>query len=206
MILFADRGCPFAHRVLALFDHLGHAPDLRESMVGEKPTGLEQYSASGAIPLLVDDDLVLTESRVMLDHLAEHYSFTDAYPANQRTRSLHRLSMALVDNFLAPLLFTQEDAYVDSLHLEDVISTLEAATLSATPQANLLAMHVAPIWLRFQWWLPLHQVTRTIEARRELCDWLDAAVQLDCLQNTQPDPVLHEEDLGRARQAGLLPG
>ena len=80
MILFSDRGCPFTHRVLAFFEHLGCPPDLRESTVGEKPEGLSQYSASGRIPLLVHGDLVLTESRVMLEHLADYYEFQESYP------------------------------------------------------------------------------------------------------------------------------
>jgi len=82
MILFSDRGCAFAHRVRALLDHLQCPVDLRESMVGEKPEALYQYSSSGRSPLLVHGDLVLMESRVMLEHLAEYYAFEDSYPTS----------------------------------------------------------------------------------------------------------------------------
>lgn len=119
--------------MLALLDHLGCPPDLRESMVGEKPEGLYQYSSSGHIPLLVHGDLVLTESRVMLEHLAEHYGLDEAYPADLGARSLHRHAMAVVDVFLAPLLFTPTDTDVDAPGLDDALRALEDATASAAP-------------------------------------------------------------------------
>lgn len=199
MILFSDRGCPFAHRVLALFDHLGCQPDLRESMFGEKPEGISQYSASGGVPLLVHGDLIFTESRVMLEHLAEVYEFEESYPEDLAARSLHRHAMAIVDDFLAPQLFARTD--VDALRLDDALRALEIATVTVVaPQACLLVFHVAPIWLRFLLWHPTHAVTRAVQARDALCSWLDAAVQLGCLRRTAPDPTTHEEDMIRARQ------
>lgn len=194
MILFSDRGCPFAHRVLALFDHLGCKPDLRELMVGEKTGELYQYSASGSVPLLVDGDLVITESRVMLEHLAEFYEF-ESYPANLQERSLHRHAMAVVDDFLVPLLFGR--AEVDATRLDDALNTIEDATATVTPSPCLLAFHVAPIWLWFRSWRPEHAVTRAIRAREPLCSWLDATVQLDCVRRTASDPATHEEDVAR---------
>jgi glutathione S-transferase len=205
VILFADRGCPFAHRVLALLEHLGRPPDLRESVVGEKPDGLYQYTSSGVIPLLVHRDLVLTESRVMLEHLAEHYAFADAYPLDLGARSRHRHAMAVVDAYLAPLLFGRIDADVDGPRLADALRVLEVATAGVGPRPHLLAFHLAPIWLRFQWWHPAHPMIRAIEARGALCRWLDTAAQLECLKRTAPDPVTQQEDLARARQAALLP-
>ena len=186
--------------------HLGHPPELHESIVGEKPAGLAQYSASSMIPLLVHDDLVLTESRVILEHLTDHYAYADAYPAELGARSRHRHAMAVVDTFFVPLLFGRMDAEVDDLQLEDGLRALEEATASGIPQPHLLAIHVAPIWLRFRLWQPAHIVTRAIEARTALCRWLNTAVELDCLSRTAPDPVTHQEDVVRARQAGLLPG
>lgn len=192
MILFTDRGCPFAHRVLALFDQLECKPDLRELMIGEKTDELYQYSASGSVPLLVDGDLVFTESRVMLEYLAEFYEF-ESYPANLQERSLHRHAMAVVDEFLVPLLFGR--AEVDVTRLDDALNAIEEATATVAPQPCLLAFHVAPIWLWFRSWRQEHAVTRAIQARRPLCDWLDATIQLDCLRRTAPDPAIHEDDM-----------
>lgn len=113
--------------------------------------------------------------------------------------------MAIVDDFLAPLLFGLTDADVDAPRLADALRTFEDATASVVPQPYLLAFHVAPIWLWFRWWHLAHAVTRAVQARCTLCDWLDAVDQLDCLRRTAPYPATHEEDLTRARQAALLP-
>ncbi|MEJ2347042.1 MAG: glutathione S-transferase N-terminal domain-containing protein [Gammaproteobacteria bacterium] len=203
MILFSDRGCAFAHRVLALLDHLERSADLRESLVGETPAGLYQYSSSGQLPLLVHGDLVLMESRVMLEHLAEYCELEESYPADLGARSRHRHAMAVVDGVLVPLLFGRTD--VDTRRLNDVLRVLEVAFATVAPRACLLAFHVAPIWLRFRLWQPAHTVTYAIQARANLCGWLDAAVQLVSLRRTAPDPATHDEDLIRARQAALLP-
>lgn len=201
MILFSDRGCPFAHRVIALFDHLECKPDLRELMVGEKTDELYQYSASGSVPLLVDGDLVFTESRVMLEYLAEFYEF-ESYPANLRGRSLHRHAMAVVDDFLVPLLFVR--AEVDANRLDDALNAIEAATATMAPQPCLLVFHIAPIWLWFRSWRPEHAVARAIQARSHLCDWLDATIQLDSLRRTAPDHVTQAEDVSLFNAADTL--
>lgn len=171
-------------------------------MVGEKPEGVHDYSASGRIPLLVHGDLVLTESRVMLEYLAAHHPFADAYPHDLGARTLHRHAMAVVDDFLARRLL-RPTGDEEGPRLEDVLRALEAAT-SAPPLPSLLSLHVAPIWLRFRLWWPKGGITRAIEARPALSAWLDAAVELDCLARTAPDPATHMEDVARARRAGLI--
>jgi glutathione S-transferase len=203
-VLFSDRGCPYAHRVLALLDHLGRPVDLRESRVGHTPVGLERYSSSGRIPLLVHGELAITESRVMLEHLAEHYELADAYPTDLAVRTLHRHAMAVVDDFLAPRLArTLTDS--DRARLDDALTALETVTALAAPRPSLLAFHVAPIWLRFRWWHPNGAVTRAIEARAPLCAWLDAAARLPGVARTAPEHAAHMVDLERARQMGLVP-
>jgi hypothetical protein len=143
------------------------------------------------------------ESRVMLEYLAEHYEFKKSYPTDLGARSLHRHAMAVVDDFLVSLLFGRMD--IDAHRLDDALRALEDAAATVVPQPCLLAFHVAPIWLRFRLWYPEHAVFRAVQVRGTLCSWLDAAIQLDSLRRTAPDPASHAEDLTRARQAALLP-
>lgn len=203
-LLFSDRGCPFARRVLALAEHLGCSLDRREARVGDKPAGLDRYSASRQIPLLVDGDLVLTESRAMLEHLAERHGFAGAWPADLDARSLHRQAMSIVDARLAPLLRCGETA--DAAALDGALDALEAAIAAAPLSVCLLALHVTPVCQAFRSWHPAGGVTRAIESRTALCAWLDAADALDCLAKTRPDPITHAEDILRARRSGLLLG
>jgi glutathione S-transferase len=199
-ILFHDRGCPFAHRVIALAEHLGIDLERRQSLLGDKPAGVEQYSSSSAIPLLVDGDLVITESRVMLEHLAERYGFTDAYPDELMRRTRHRHAMAVTDEHLVPALMYGRA----SRRLDDALRALEQV-IDRPPHPCLMTLHVAPIWLRFRLWRPTDEVTRAIEARPTLARWLDDAAALPCVARTAPDPETHARDLVRAREAGLLP-
>lgn len=203
-LLFSDRGCPFAHRVLALLTHLEAPSERHEAQVGEKPPGIHRYAKSAPIPMLVHGDLVLTESRVMLEHLAEHHGMSDAYPPDLAERTAHRHAMAVVDERLVPLLMERAPVAPDDPRLHDALRALEAAVATTAPRPCLLVLHVAPIWLRFRLWQPEGVVTRAIEARPTLCAWLDEAVELECVARTAPDPVTHLEDLARAREAGLL--
>lgn len=204
-ILYSDRGCPFAHRVLALVEHLGCTVEGHESALGEKPPGVFRHSASGRIPLLAHGELAITESRVMLEYLSETFEFADAYPAELQARTLHRHAMAVVDDFFAPLLFRPSDAQIAGPRLDDAVRDLATATATVSPRPCLLAFHVAPMWLRFRVWHPKGAVTRAIEAESPLRDWLDAALALEPIARMAPDPAAHRLDLARARQAGLLP-
>lgn len=189
--LFFDRGCPFAQRVLALLEHLGQPVDRHMSRVGDKPAGVERYSPSGRIPLLVHGDLVLTESRVMLEYLAEHHGFVDPCSANLAIYSLHRNAMAVVDDYLVPLLFGRTHVGPDEPRLDEALGTIEEVTATVVPGPCLLAFHVTPIWRAFQSWRPSGVVTRAIQARTGLREWLDAAARLDCLARTAPDSATH---------------
>ncbi len=203
--LYSDRGCPFAHRVLASLQHVAVPFTHHEASLGAKPEGLAGYSASGRVPLLVHGELVLTESRVMLEYLAERFGFAGALPADVASRALHRHAMAVVDDFLAPRLFGPPLADTQRARLEDTLRALEVATAGSEPAPSLLAFHVAPIWLRLRWWVPASPVTRAIEARPSLCTWLDAALALDAVASTAPDPAEDAAELERARAAGLVP-
>lgn len=204
-ILFGDRGCPFAHRVRALLEHLGLALDLREAAIGEMPEGIDDYTQRKRIPLLVHDELVLGESRVMLEYLAEWSGFDEAYPADPRQRAAHRYAMALVDDTLVPLLMGRVSMPNDSTSLDETLEVLQRATALVPPHANLLALHIAPLWRAFQLWHPGCVVIRAIEARPELLRWLDTATNLPCVSNTATSVETLQEDMEHARGAGLLP-
>jgi len=203
-ILFMDRGCPFSHRILALLDHLGAPVERRESTIGDKPAGLERYSAAKHLPLLVHGDLVLTESRVIVEYLAEYHGWEDAYPTDVVTRSRHRHAMALVDRTIVPVLFEREHVGIDDPDLHDTVRTLAAATAPVAPRPCLLSLHVAPMWLRMRWRQPNGPLVRAVERHPALHRWLDATSELPCVTRTAPDRQGFAEDVIRARAAGLL--
>lgn len=185
-LILADRSCPFTHRVLALLAHLDVSHDLREAAAGAIPQGLQRWSPSGRIPLLVHGDIVIGESRVMLEYVAEAYAFATPYPGGLVESTLQRHAMAVMDTTVAPLLFpTLQENTLDPSRLSECIDVLEQAVLTSPPP-NLLAFHLAPIWLRFQWWHPDSAVTRLVRARPALAGWLDEAVHLPSVVSTSP--------------------
>jgi glutathione S-transferase len=166
-ILFADRGCPFAHRVLATLVQLGVPFERREAEVGGKPRGLERHSPSGRVPILVHDGLVLAESRVTIEYLAERYGLPGALPLDLATRTLHRHAMAVADDQLVPSLLRRGPALSEP-RLGEALAALAVATETVPPRAHLLALHLAPLWVAFRSWQPTGAVTRAIEARPAL--------------------------------------
>jgi glutathione S-transferase len=183
--LFADRGCPFSHRVLALFAHLGVAHDLTEAAPGETPEGLLRLSPSGRVPMLVHGDLVIGESRVMLEHVAEVYGFDDAWPRDLAPRTRVREAMAMMDAYVAPQLF-RDDLAEDDRRLAEYVRVFEALA-AEPPVPSLVTFHFAPIWMRFKWWHPNGGVTRAIAGRPLLATWLDRAAGIDAIARTAAD-------------------
>jgi glutathione S-transferase len=183
-VILADHGCPFAHRALALLDHLGVAHELRATPRGQLPEGLRQVSPSGRLPMLVHGELAIGESRVMLEHLAEAYGFAGAYPAGLVERSLHRQALALVDSLVAPRLF--HDPGAPDPRLTECLDVIEALARSTPPEPSLLAFHVAPIWQRLQWWQPDGGLTCAIRTRPTLAGWLDRTAGLPPVVRTSP--------------------
>lgn len=201
-VLFAERGCPYAHRVLALAAARDIPLELRSAPVGRRPEGIERHAPSAPVPLLVHGGLVLWESRVMLEHLAAHFGPTDGLPADPVARTLHRHAMAVMDGTLARALLT--GAPLEAPRLDDTIDAIAVATALAPPAPNLLAFHLAPVWRAARRWRPNAVAVRAVGARPALERWLTEAAALDSLERTAPTPEQEREDLSHARALGLL--
>ena len=202
--VFADRGCPFAHRVLALLDPLGLEHDLTESPVGLKPAGLERWSPSGRIPFFVHGPLAIGESRVILEYLAEAYGLESPGPHGLVPRTQRSHAMTLFDGSIVPRIVGDEAA-IDQRRLDECLDVLASVALASPPEPSVLAFHVAPMWLRLQWWRPDGRVTRSVRDRPELAAWLDAATSLASVVRTSPSREQNTADF-RAVVAGRPAG
>lgn len=196
-LLLADRGCPYAQRVLALLDHLDVAHDARQAPVGQLPEGLLSWSPSGRVPLLVHGAVVISESRVMLEHLAEAYGFESGYPRALVARTLQRHAMALMDIVVAPRL-AAGDKDLDEPRVAECLDIFESVAVATPLEPCLLTFHFAPMWLRFQWWRPNGAVTRAIRSRPRLAAWLDGAARLPSVVRTARSQQDSEADFHAA--------
>lgn len=191
-LLLSDRGCPFAHRVRALFAHLGVEHDHAESPPGTHPPALTRWSPSHRLPLLVQQGIGIGESRVMLEWVAEAHAFAGAYPAGTLDRALHREAMTIVDEKIAPTLF--HDRPVRPARLAELLDRLTFVAERTPSTTCLLTLHVAPIWLRLQWWRGEGAITKAILERPPLATWLDAAAALPAVVATSPSKAENIED------------
>jgi glutathione S-transferase len=200
-MVFADRDCPYAHRIIAMLEHLGVAHDRHEVPIGQKPEGLHRWSPSGRIPVLVVGDVALGESRVVLEYLAEAHGYAGAFSGDLVQRTLEKHAMALVDGHVAPLLF--RGGPIAEARLAECLDLIADATRRA-PREGVLAFHAAPVWQRFAWWRPESHVTLAVRARPHLHAWLEASVSLPAVVRTavpRDESVATFEDLA-ARLGG----
>lgn len=191
-LLVSDRGCPFAHRVRALFAHLGVEHDHVESAPGTHPPELARWSPSHRLPILVQRGVGIGESRVMLEWVAEAYAFADAYPADPLDRALHREAMAIIDEKIAPTLLREQP--LRPARLAELLDRLTYVAERTPPTTCMLTLHAAPIWQRLQWWRGQGPITKAILARAPLAAWLDAAAALPAVVATSPSKAENIED------------
>lgn len=203
-ILFFDRGCPFSWRVLATASHLGVALDARSCRLGDKPEGIERHSPSRRVPLFVHGEVVLAESRVMIEYLAELHGLAGALPDSIAGRARHRHAMAVVDGEIAPFLFARQLGPRGGARLEEALDVVEDVAGRDLAPPSLFTLHAAPILLAFRAYRPDSPVTRAILARPRLRGWLDGSAELPCIAGTAPDLETFHEDLAHARAAGIL--
>jgi glutathione S-transferase len=200
--LYADHGCPFAHRVAAFLSHIGMEFELHDCPIGFKPEGVERYSASKRIPLLVHGDLVLTESRVMLEYLAEYSGYEAAFPVELERRARNRLALALVDEYLSPRLYQPVTTETERVRLHEAFEVFdEALELDGD---SLFAFAIAPMWLQLTWHRPRSAAVKAIKARAPLAQKLNALLEHPAVAATTPDMHRVRRDVRNAIANGLI--
>jgi RNA polymerase-associated protein len=80
MTLFSDPGCHYSHRVRIVLAEKGVTVDLVDVDPREYPPELAELNPYGSLPVLVDRDLALYESRAMMEYLDERYPHPPLLP------------------------------------------------------------------------------------------------------------------------------
>lgn len=97
MTLFSDSTSHYSHRVRIVLAEKGVTVDLVESENGVAPPELGDLNPYNNMPTLVDRDLVLYESKVMMEYLDERFPHPPLLPVYPVARAESRLFMYRIE-------------------------------------------------------------------------------------------------------------
>ncbi|TDG14751.1 stringent starvation protein A [Seongchinamella unica] len=108
MIFFSDPTSHYSHRVRIVLAEKGVTVDLIEADSAHPPEELSELNPYNSLPTLVDRDLVLYESKVMMEYLDERFPHPPLLPVYPVARAesrllIHRIEKdwcSLVDSIL----------------------------------------------------------------------------------------------------------
>ena len=109
MTLFSNKLCPYAHRVRIVLAEKGVVAEIVEVDLDNKQDELMGLNPYGTVPTLVDRDLVLYQSSIILEYLEERFPHPPLMPVYPVARARNRLMLnrvdrdwySLMDNILA---------------------------------------------------------------------------------------------------------
>ena len=97
MTLFSDSTSHYSHRVRIVLAEKGVSVDLVEGVDGVPVPELGDLNPYNTMPTLIDRDLILYESKVMMEYLAERFPHPPLLPVYPVARAESRLFMYRVE-------------------------------------------------------------------------------------------------------------
>ena len=113
MTLFSKPNDPWSHRTRLVLAEKSISIDIVDVEDGNLPEDLLDLNPYNSVPTLVDRDLVLYDSRVIIEYLDERFPHPPLMPVDPVTRAQFRLALyriekdwySLVDCTIAPILW-----------------------------------------------------------------------------------------------------
>jgi len=97
MTLFSDPKCPYCHRVRMVLAEKKIAVDIVDVDAQELPDEVLDANPYGTVPTLVDRDLRLYESQIIMGYLDERFPHPPLLPVDPVARANARLFMYRID-------------------------------------------------------------------------------------------------------------
>ena len=170
MTLFSDPASPHCHRVRIVLAEKGISVDIVDVDAQDLPDEVMDFNPYGTVPTLVDRDLRLYESRIIMEYLDERFPHPPLLPVDPVSRATSRLYMYRVERDWYTLMDqildgTDEEAVTARSELrESLIAT--APVFAASPffmnsELSLVDCCVAPLL----WRLPVLGIELPPQAR-----------------------------------------
>jgi len=97
MTLFSDPSCPHSHRTRIVIAEKDITVDVIHIDPDDKPEDLSDLNPYNSVPTLVDRDLVLYDSRVIMEYLDERFPHPPLMPVDPVSRARSRLALYHVE-------------------------------------------------------------------------------------------------------------
>src|SRR5690554_4519498 len=103
MTFYSGGGDHFSHRVRIVLAEKGVAVDIVEVTDEQQPEELADLNPYNSVPTLLDRELVLYESKVMMEYLDERFPHPPLLPVYPVARAQSRLWMHRIEREWCPL-------------------------------------------------------------------------------------------------------
>ncbi|HKK14619.1 MAG TPA: stringent starvation protein SspA [Gammaproteobacteria bacterium] len=97
MTLFSAASSPYSHQVRLVLAEKGITVDILDIDPDNKPEDLIDLNPYGTVPTLVDRELVLYESKVIMEYLDERFPHPPLMPVDPVSRAKARLTMFRIE-------------------------------------------------------------------------------------------------------------
>lgn len=103
MLLFSEPECFLSHRTRIVLSEKDITSEILDVDLNNKPEELAEVNPYGVLPTLLDRDLVLYDSRIIMDYLDERFPHPPLLPVDPVSRAQCRLALYRVENDWYPL-------------------------------------------------------------------------------------------------------
>lgn len=157
MTLYSRADCAFSHRVRIVLAEKGIAADIVDVDVNNPPEDLIDINAYSSVPTLVDRDLVLYDSMIIMEYLDERFPHPPLMPVDPVSRARTRMMLYRIDkdwyNLIGDLTGNDRDKADKARKMMQDDFTMLAPILSKKPyfmsdEFALIECSMAPILWR----------------------------------------------------------
>lgn len=162
MTLFSAPNDPWSHRTRIALAEKGIGVDIVNVEAGKLPEDLLDLNPYHSVPTLVDRDLVLYDSRVIIEYLDERFPHPPLMPVDPVTRAQFRLALYRIERDWYDLVrqIEQEPDKKQALKLKKILrdTVLQSSDLFKvkpyflSDEFSLVDATIAPILWRFPYY------------------------------------------------------
>lgn len=109
MTLFSGATCPYSHRVRFVLAEKGITVEIHSVDMDNRPEDLVDLNPYGGVPTLVDRDLSLYDTRIIVEYLDERFPHPPLMPIDPVSRAKARLALHRIEKDWYALMHAIED-------------------------------------------------------------------------------------------------